>query len=76
MSDKKLLKHSHYKHVTGTEERVVLTALPDQMRLAAEFQIMDAGWSVKLQRFRSAARLTVTCFAILRVRRFKRDARV
>jgi hypothetical protein len=33
------------------------TSLPDQMRLAAEFQIMDAGWSVKLQRMLPAARL-------------------
>jgi hypothetical protein len=51
-------------------ERVVLNAFPDQMRLAAEFQIMDAGWSVKLQRLLPAAHLGVTCFAILRVRRF------
>ena len=70
MSDKKLLKHSHYKHVTGTVERVILNAMPDQMRLAAEFQIMDAGWSVKPERLLLAPRLRLTCFAILRVRRF------
>jgi hypothetical protein len=47
-------------------ERIVLNAMPDQMRLAAEFQIMDAGWSVKPERLLRAARLRVTCFAILR----------
>jgi hypothetical protein len=47
-------------------EHVVLNAMPDQMRLAAEFQIMDAGWSVKPERLLPATRLKVTCFAILR----------
>jgi hypothetical protein len=35
-------------------ERVVINVLPDQMRLAADFQIMDGDWSVKLQRLRPA----------------------
>src|SRR5436190_1226937 len=33
-----------------TEIAQMLRVSVDQMRLAAEFQIMDAGWSVKLQR--------------------------
>ena len=53
---KKLLKHSRYKHVTGTVEGVVLTALPDKCG-CREFQIMDAGWSVKLPRLLLAARV-------------------
>jgi len=36
-------------------QRVVLNAMPDQMRLVAEFQIMDAGWSVKPERSLRAA---------------------
>jgi hypothetical protein len=40
--------------------------MPDQVRLVAEFQIMDASWSVKPERLLRAARLRVTCFAILR----------
>jgi hypothetical protein len=47
-------------------ERVVLNAMPDQMRLAAQFQIMDAGWSVKPERLlprRASGLLALRFFA-------------
>jgi hypothetical protein len=52
-----VIKHSRYKHFKETanasssarrSDAEAANALPDQTQLAAEFQIMDAGCSVKL----------------------------